>query len=72
MDCLSSRFMAVNMHAESSIRSGPVAGDGPVGFGIGMGAGSRQRPQTSAALNGSSPMRSIIFPRRSPFLASFA
>ena len=26
--------MAVNMHAESSIRSGPVAGDGPVGFGI--------------------------------------
>ena len=33
MDCLSSRFMAVNMHAESSIRSGPVTGDGIVGFG---------------------------------------
>jgi hypothetical protein len=29
--------MAVNIHAESSIRSGPVAGDGPVGFGIGKG-----------------------------------
>jgi hypothetical protein len=27
--------MAVNMHAESSIRSGPVTGDGVVGFGKG-------------------------------------